>query len=115
MAGLVIGAVSLETQSFQELTPRERGSVSASFNNKLRSSISSSFREFQATTSPITTAQRDSLNAAIANSTPVNVSGDNLGAAVIQCIVTATYALFPGTAADSLLYIASLSIRATGN
>ncbi len=112
MAGLVIGSISLEVQDFTENEPRIRGEDMETFNNDLRSSASEERREFSALTAPVTTTVRDNVNAAIANRTPVNVSGDCLGT-TIECIVKASWRIH-GAGTTSFEHVGTLTIRATG-
>lgn len=114
MAGLTIDAISLEVQDFTESEPRVRGEDMEAFDNTLRSSVSSSQREFTAVTAPVSASVRDALNAAIENSTPVDVAGDCLESATVECIVKATWQLF-GVGSSSFEFVATLRMRATGN
>lgn len=114
MPGLSIESVDLEVQSFQAGAPRQRGEVSASFNNTLRSSVSDEQPIFTAVTAPLDSTELAALQAAIANSTPVDVSGDCLGAETIECIVTMSYEL-QGAGTDSFEFVATLQMQATGN
>jgi hypothetical protein len=113
MAVFSVAGIELGIASFREGRGRTRGEVTPAFDNTLRSSVSEEYRIFEATTGPMSAATKDSLQAAIANATPVDITGDAVNGATIECIVEASFQLF-GTALASFEYVATLQCHETG-
>ena len=113
MAVFSVDGIELGIQSFREAEGRTRGEDTPAFDNTLRSSVSEEYRKFEAVTAPMSASTKDTLQAAIANRTPVDVTGDALGGATVECIVRASFELF-GTNVSSFEYVATLQCEATG-
>lgn len=113
MAGLTIATIDFEVRSFEEVEPRIRGEITPSFNNTLRSSISSQKRNFRGVTASFNKTKYDAIVAAIANGATVTVTGSVLLGASLSCKVTATYALTGIATVDAgynHIYVASFTI-----
>lgn len=114
MAGLVIGATSLDVVSFAEGAPVLVGETTRAFSGAARTSVRAGKRTFRAVSGNYGKTTYDALRAACANETPVSVSGDCLVGATLTCLVRLTYDLVGiGTAEDgyNFLYRITLDLQ----
>jgi hypothetical protein len=96
MAMLTIDSVDVPVAQMAESPPRYLGELSPSFNGVLRNSIRDSFRIWSVTTGHMTTSEKDTFIAAVADEQPVSASGDTLTGSITIAVELQGSEMVPG-------------------
>ncbi len=96
MAGITIAGTALDCSEGSEGEPFLIGEVSRAYAGSLRNSVRSQKRQFSATTVPVPEATWDTIRVALANMTPVTVSGLILSGDSISASVKCSAKPVPG-------------------